>query len=790
MNPSPFDILKAGRWEQAFFTTYALSLSFFEGVILDALVRGGNREALILADVAGVHSALGERGARRAGRDYEVEPVHVSGGCFHPKVSILGNADDVHVLVGSGNLTFGGWGNNLEVFEHLHPSFAPEAIADAADFLEQIATAPRLHHATGERCGILADDLRRRVRNVAGDGTIRIVHSLETSIVDRIDDLLSDMGQVRRMVVASPFWDLAGAGVDELCRRFGLDTVHVHAHPASAVRSAHGIDWPWNARTRVEPVSIQHFANDGANRSLHAKVFEFHCDGGRLVVSGSANATSAALGPGRNAEACVVRIQRNRRVFWLHDPASAPERVVDTMDDREGDDDIGVLRATLEGDILRGMVLAGLRPGRAAALLVTSDGIRRIGDLDVSRDGTFVIRSKGLEIDAWQAGRAIVRLEGWDGRRAEGFVSLAAVSGMIRRIGSIGRSLMSIISMNGTPDDIAAMMEWLHDNPDRYPREVTGGGNAERGSAQVETRTLVLSHVLKDIDVGHQETSSSGSRDTQEAIRFVRMLLSSIRTPTRQSVSAPATADDFVADDQETESEVDEQPAADSKIVERAFVYFERVFDAMLAREDEGFLHSALELMLFVCDRLEPHLDRIRIWMARIERSAPSGFPSTGMVSLRAGVVALAAATGADPVTTRGRLLRVGADLDDAMLDFEAIPGIAYIGRGIDLKGFWMRIRACRSLPEQNKSYLDQLRGRAAIGEYPDLMADPDLWQILGRGLVAPPGWNLALEARPGYDACPRCNIGLPIAEVRRLHGRYVATARNCCNRIVLGTQA
>ncbi|WP_341987731.1 hypothetical protein [Azorhizobium sp. AG788] len=435
MKPSPLDILKAGQWEQALFTTYALSLSFFEGVVLDALVRGGNREALILADISGVHSALGERGARLAGRDYEVEPIHVSGGCFHPKVSILANADDVHVIVGSGNLTFGGWGNNLEVFEHLHPSFAPGAIADVADFLEQIATTPRLRHATGERCVALADDLRRRIRNVGGDGTIRVVHSLETSIVDQIEDLLSDLGPVEKLVVASPFWDSTGAGIDRLCHRLALDAVHVHAHPASMVRSAHGIDWPWSAKTRVEPVSICHLAENGADRSLHAKAFEFHCARGRLVVSGSANATLAALGAGRNVEACVVRIQRNRKMFWLHDPASLPECAADAMDDGEDEEDIGVLRATLEGDLLRGMVLTGLRPGPATASLVSSEGVERIGDLDVSADGTFAIRAKGLEIDAWQAGRAIVRIQTQEGRRAEGFVSLVAVSGMIRRIG-------------------------------------------------------------------------------------------------------------------------------------------------------------------------------------------------------------------------------------------------------------------------------------------------------------------------------------------------------------------
>jgi hypothetical protein len=48
---APLELVSAHPWRRVVFTTYALSLSFFEAVILDALVRGGGRESLILADV-------------------------------------------------------------------------------------------------------------------------------------------------------------------------------------------------------------------------------------------------------------------------------------------------------------------------------------------------------------------------------------------------------------------------------------------------------------------------------------------------------------------------------------------------------------------------------------------------------------------------------------------------------------------------------------------------------------------------------------------------------------------
>jgi hypothetical protein len=116
---APLDLLSAHPWQRVTFTTYALSLSFFEAVVLDALIRGGGREALILADVEGVRASLSEQGAQYVGKVYEVEPVSVSAGVFHPKISVMSAKDECHLLVGSGNLTFGGWGGNYEVLEPL-----------------------------------------------------------------------------------------------------------------------------------------------------------------------------------------------------------------------------------------------------------------------------------------------------------------------------------------------------------------------------------------------------------------------------------------------------------------------------------------------------------------------------------------------------------------------------------------------------------------------------------------------------------------------------------------------
>src|SRR5580698_9125726 len=101
---STLDLIGAHDWSQSFFTTYALSLSFFESVVLDVLVRQNVERTLILADVNGVRAAVDEYGSRCAGRVYEVEPVAVERGCFHPKLLALTSPTEARLVVGSGNL--------------------------------------------------------------------------------------------------------------------------------------------------------------------------------------------------------------------------------------------------------------------------------------------------------------------------------------------------------------------------------------------------------------------------------------------------------------------------------------------------------------------------------------------------------------------------------------------------------------------------------------------------------------------------------------------------------------
>ena len=122
----------------------------------------------------------------RAGSAYDVEPIAVREGVFHPKISVLTGDGECHVLVGSGNLTFGGWGGNLEGIEHLHTSFAADAIEDTADFFEHLATTDRIRHGAHARCGAVASDLRASASGRPRNGGIRLFHNLDGAILEKL----------------------------------------------------------------------------------------------------------------------------------------------------------------------------------------------------------------------------------------------------------------------------------------------------------------------------------------------------------------------------------------------------------------------------------------------------------------------------------------------------------------------------------------------------------------------------------------------------------------------------
>lgn len=792
---TPLDLVSSHAWRRTAFTTYALSLSFFEAVLLDLLVRGGARQALILSDVLGVRAALTEQGAGRAGKDYDVEPVAGIGGIFHPKISAFIGDDDCHLLVGSGNLTFRGWGGNLEVVEHLHPAFAADAIEDTAVFFERLAITDRVRHGAADHCGAIAADLRARIQGRGRNGNIRMLHSLDGSIAERLGQVATDLGGAVRLVVASPFWD-GGSAIDRLATLLGLGEVHVHAHDGGTVRGNAGANWPTQVKTQVIPVRLDHLGEPKARR-LHAKIFELVCKRGRIICSGSANASTAALGHGHNIEACVVRIQREPVVAWHFEPSDPPEMLLVSEPEESKDAESGVLRAVLEADEIVGQILTQMKSGTASVSQLTGEGPKNLGQTIVDEDGNFSISAPGLEIESWKGGRVAIRLRANDGRIAEGFVSIAAFAEISRRAGLNAARFLALLGGTETPDDVAVIMEFFNQHPEQLEkagRRVSGGRSDGQATKDDPDRSIAVSELtigngnVLDQGIGN---SGPGSAGWQRFMQHVLFAFREERGPFADSETNRKGDDD--PDDDQPESVVPSLPP--NRGVRRALESFQKLFDRLLHGENAGrYGYEALRLTQYVCRRLRPDVELVRNWIS----SLANALSRTEISDDRREEVAsfylmwLALGDGRPRAHhARAHILRSGYPIDGCVPSVDGIRSFqGMFPQSFDFAALWERIGTIRTYPEQTRSYLATYKTGEALSDCEELSrVVPAEWRTLEAALHNVAKRSRILLVGGSIDACPKCSMRLPLADAQNLRNIGIATASNCCSRILINEE-
>lgn len=789
--------MSAHPWQRVAFTTYALSLSFFEAVILDALVRGGgSAQPLVLTDVHGVRESLSEQGAHRVGKDYDVEPVAVSGGVFHPKLTILMSGAECHVLVGSGNLTFNGWGGNCEVIEHLHPGFAPDAIADAAEFFERLPSSNRVRQGAKGQCAEIASGLRRAVQGRPRNLDVRFLHNLAIPLTDQIVLAAAELGGARRLVAAAPFWD-SGVALDNLCRTLGLSEAFIHAHAKGAVEGTTAANWPQDAHTPVHAVRITPLDTPSeAGRRLHAKAFEVLCRRGRLVVSGSANGTSAALSRDGNIEGCVLRIQR-KRDGWSFVPAERP--VPQGLEQDSGEDElnrVGVLRAVLEQDEVIGQVLTPHMTGAVSIYHLAPVGPELLAHAVLDSEGAFSITAPDLEKGSWRGGRLVLRVTDTAGQQAEGFVSVASFAEIVRRGGPVTRQLLAVIFGTETPEDVTAILSWFLEDPHRLSpnRQVIHASVESQGDHDSEQ--LVPIAALRSQFAEGLATTKPSEIGERHWSRFLDQVLAAFRETRRpfagSGVGAPGDDEDEPPGDSSKPGEPD--PAID-----KAYGSFSHLFE-ILTRNGCSPRHAeiAFDLTAFICARLRPEPGRARSWLVSVIRV----WLTAGVRPERRDDVAAAILTilGTAPDTgsprwARSSLLQLGHDLSapppasDVVRNYQTV-----LLQQECFADLWARVRKIRTYQEQVQMYVKALeRGEASPTDaYPDLpVAASDAWPVLAQALKSPQARARLLFMKDvGEASCPVHYISLPKQEVDKLRTIGIAMTKNCCGRVVIRREA
>ncbi len=117
----PRDFCREPGYDKALLITYDFDARFFERIVLPDLWVGGSTDIQVIADLGQVNQALprwmGQ--VRQLGQRYQLTCANL-GGAFHPKMIVRAGSSGAAVWIGSGNVTHGGWGCNLEVATAWH----------------------------------------------------------------------------------------------------------------------------------------------------------------------------------------------------------------------------------------------------------------------------------------------------------------------------------------------------------------------------------------------------------------------------------------------------------------------------------------------------------------------------------------------------------------------------------------------------------------------------------------------------------------------------------------------
>ena len=297
--------------------THNIDFVFVQTVVLSAFRRCGYPTITIFADSGCAAETFAQQKAvlTDLGVRYRVVPVAMGTGFrFHPKAVLLTGAKQGTLLVGSGNLTFGGWRENGEVWTHFESETDGSAPFRAfRDYLGEVIERVVLSEAVG-----------REVEEAFDPGTKSWMSADSGTdpgpLVGRVGSgppLLNQIvaaggeGAVEELLVCAPYFDHDGVALRKLVASVGARRATVLCQ---AGRTAlHERAWKPNAaNASIRGVDFRRAGSAEQERSafIHAKFYALRRNDDVVVLAGSANCSRAALTVGGhvgNAELMATR---------------------------------------------------------------------------------------------------------------------------------------------------------------------------------------------------------------------------------------------------------------------------------------------------------------------------------------------------------------------------------------------------------------------------------------------------------------------------------------------------
>jgi hypothetical protein len=284
--PALFHEMEAsGDWEvqEALFLTFNADVAFLERGVLGLCQSMGARVTVIADAGMWRPDPLAMIGA---GTQYLVGLASHSG-AFHPKLTLLVGDDRVLALIGSGNLTMGGWQHNSELWNVLRAEDgqAPQALFALTQWLGLLPGSVRLASDHAAALNRVADRLRATLERFTPiDDGAQLITNLDRSFLSQLPG-----GPVDELTLYAPFIDENASAVRALVEHFPTPKLTLVVQPGLTVVEPQALAGVLGGQAGLTIVA------DTSRRYRHAKLLEWRRGPHRQVLTGSANLSAAAM---------------------------------------------------------------------------------------------------------------------------------------------------------------------------------------------------------------------------------------------------------------------------------------------------------------------------------------------------------------------------------------------------------------------------------------------------------------------------------------------------------------
>jgi hypothetical protein len=275
--------------EDVVFLTYNFDPAYFEASLLP-LCQSTGGATTIIAD-ANIWNP-DPRALVAAGRSYHLSLASVPG-AFHPKVMLISGPERVDIVIGSGNLTQGGWQYNEEIFTSI--SIADQTcplitieIAKWIDLLRTTLITDPLAQAALQRTTQCINRL------IGTFDTIDTTHTFHHNMITPIADQLPKK-HVETLRMFAPFHDPNCAALRNLVSRFSPRSVELAVQPGLTVINAEALSKIMNSHKNLWHLTAPAEHSSAHVPYRHGKLIEWQKGTETRTLTGSPNLSIAAL---------------------------------------------------------------------------------------------------------------------------------------------------------------------------------------------------------------------------------------------------------------------------------------------------------------------------------------------------------------------------------------------------------------------------------------------------------------------------------------------------------------